>query len=275
MIKKYLSSKVPSARELHLKFINSTPFPHVVIDDFLEPELYEKILIESKRFHEMSKNRGRTYSTSVESEKWTSQGLKLNPTLIDVGKFFGSNDFLNFLQEITEIKKLISITDFNSDSIGFFAVMKKNSYLGPHIDHMYDMTGNSGYHILNIIFYISNSWDPNWGGSTFLRNRSTGEYCSVEYKPNRALIFLHTPQSEHGTSRISSIASEDRMSIYFDFYSPDKSCLDHLGLNVKLTKSPHLFFLPNFIDYFSPKNYSYLKFQLKHILESFKILFRK
>jgi len=259
-----MRNKTISNEVLKKLFLTNNPFPHVVIDDFLEKDVFDNLLKEFNEFYNSNKNEGRNYQTEAEKNKWSSQGLSLSPFLKNIGEYLASEENRKWLTEITGFKNISAVKNFNSKEIGFFSMMKKGSYLGPHIDHMFDMTGDQGYHVLNIILYVSEKWDPNWGGNTFLRNRKSKSYASVEFKPNRALVFMHSPLSEHGTSLVSEFSEADRMTIYFDYYCSDKNPYRHTEYNFKLVKSPHMFFLPNFLDYLKPKNFKYLKFMLSH-----------
>jgi Rps23 Pro-64 3,4-dihydroxylase Tpa1-like proline 4-hydroxylase len=274
MTTNFISKNIPPINELKELFISGEPYPHVVIDNFLEQQIFDRLLVDFQSFYKSNEKEGKLYKTDIEKNKWSSQGLTLSPFLKEVGDFLSSDEILHFLHNVTGFEKLSSIKGYNSDSLGFFSLMKKGSYLGPHIDHMYDMTGNSGYHVVNIILYISKDWNPNWGGNTFLRNRRTNKYSSVEFKPNRALIFLHSPLSEHGTTKLSSYSNEDRIAIYFDYYSKEQSPYKHLGLKFNMAKSPHLFFLPNKIEYLKLKNKKYLFFHISHRLEQLKTFFK-
>lgn len=259
-----MRNKNHSNETLKKLFSTNSPFPHVVIDDFLEKDAFNKLQTEFNNFYESNKKDGKTYTSDVEKDKWSSQGLSLTPYLKKVGEYLASEENRNWLTKITGFKNLSAVDDFNHKAIGFFSLMKKGSYLGPHIDHMYDMTGDKGYHVLNIILYVSDKWNPNWGGNTTLKNRKTKNYASVEFKPNRALVFMHSPISEHGTSLLSKFSESNRMTIYFDYYSSNKNPYAHTNYNFRLVKSPHIFFLPNFIDYLKPKNRKYLKLMLSH-----------
>ena len=97
----------------------------------------------------------------------------------------------------------------NSSGYSFFHAMTSNSFLGPHTDHTVDMNGKS-YHVLNIIIYASKEWDANFGGGTTIHDKKGKIFTDVEFKPNRALIFLHSPISIHGTQRISNCADKTK-----------------------------------------------------------------
>jgi hypothetical protein len=137
--------------------------------------------------------------------------------------------------------------------------MKPGSYLGPHTDHTRDLN-NGPYHVLNIILYMSDEWDPNWGGGTTLFKKDVQLGGVVEYRPNRALVFMHGPRTIHGTARVSELAEGNRFSIYYDYYSRAEKPYAHLGMpDIKLIDSPHIFYLPNWRSYLKKCNRSYIK----------------
>lgn len=239
-------------------FKNAKPFCHVIIDDFLEKDYFEQLVNALDDYYdENSKAGGVTFNSDVEDGKWGSQGLKLSASLIELGEFLRSDNLRIFLKKITGFKELKITSDLNSSGYSFFHAMKPNSFLGPHTDHTVDMNGHS-YHVLNIIIYASRKWDANWGGGTTIHTNDARIITDVEFRPNRALVFLHSPISIHGTQRIAEYAQGKRFSIYFDFYSDEKNPYEHLDMkSFELIKSPHLFYLNSFWDYFKPKNKKY------------------
>lgn len=255
-------------------FIKAKPFPFVVIDNFFEKNVFDKLLEDFELYYDENKNNGKSYNTEVESDKWTSQGNFLSNDLLAVGEYLKSDFLKDFLKDITGFK-VLNTSSFNSNNVGFFHLMKNNAYLGPHIDHMMDMDSNNvGYHVLNIIIYITKEWNPNWGGGTFFKNNSDNTFTDVEFKPNRAVVFMHSPISIHGTNRVTNTTDNKRISIYFDYYSNELNPYEHLGYKFRLHNSPHLFYLPKFKDYFFKKNRKYLMHFMSHyknkLLSNFK-----
>lgn len=259
---------------LKILFKNAKPFPFVVIDDFFEQNFYNKVLKDFEEYYEENKEKGKSYNTDVENDKWTSQGNPLSEELKNLGNYLQSENLKSFLRDITGFK-VLNTSSFNSDNVGFYHLMKNNAYLGPHIDHMMDMDSNNvGYHVLNIIIYITKEWNPNWGGGTFFQNNADKTFTDVEFKPNRAVVFMHSPISIHGTNRVTNTTSNKRISIYFDYYSNEKNPYEHLGYKFRIHKSPHLFFLPRFTDYFKKRNRKYLLHFLSHYKNKFATYFK-
>ena len=239
-------------------FKTAKPFPYVVIDDFFELDFFNKLTTSLDDYYDINKNKGGVeFKTSVEDGKWGSSGLNLSTELIQLGNFLQSELLREKLELITGLRNLKITSDLNSSGYSFFHVMNSGSFLAPHTDHTVDMNGES-YHVLNIIIYASKEWNPNFGGGTTLHDRYGKISSDIEFKPNRALIFLHSPISIHGTQRISKLADKKRYSIYFDFYSDESNPYSHLDLpSFRKIKSPHLFYLGNFFEYLKPQNKKY------------------
>jgi hypothetical protein len=247
-------------------FKNAKPFCHVVIDDFLDKNFFEELVSALENYYdENSQSGGVSFNSVVEDGKWGSQGLALSQSLIDLGEFLKSDDLINFLKNVTGFKELKITSDLNASGYSFFHAMKPNSFLGPHTDHTVDMNGYS-YHVLNIIIYASRNWDPNWGGGTTIHNKSAKIVSDIEFRPNRALIFMHSPISVHGTQRIADFAQNKRFSIYFDYYSDGKNPYEHLGYNkFQLIRSPHLFYFDSYWEFFKSKNKKYRNLWRSHL----------
>ena len=254
MISKNLNTKI-----LKESFINAKPFPFVIIDNFLEEDYYQEIYKNLDMFYrERDKQKGVQYNSIVEKNKWGSYGMQMPDVMINLFNDLKSENMFKFLNEVTGFQNLKVVSNSN-ESLAFFHVMKPGSYLGPHLDHTVDPNITENYHVLNIIIYVSKDWDANWGGGTTIFNRQKRLACDVEFKPNRALIFMHAPNTIHGTQEISYLAKNERYSIYFDYYSSDKNPYKHLNLNYnKLIPSNTRFFLPSKFDYLKKKNRGYL-----------------
>jgi len=262
--------------KLNSLFVNASPFPHVIIDDFFEKDFFNKLSTSLEVYYDDNKNKGGVkFNSKVEDGKWGSSGLNLSEELVTLGNFLQSTDLRHFLERITGLKNLKITSDLNSSGYSFFHAMSSNSFLGPHTDHTVDMNGKS-YHVLNIIIYASNDWDANYGGGTTIHDKKGRVSTDVEFKPNRALIFLHSPISIHGTQRISKIADKKRFSIYFDFYSDEVNPYSHLEFpSFKKINSPHLFYFDNIFDYLKPKNRKYLGLWKSHYKNKMLNIFKK
>ena len=90
------------------------------------------------------------------------------------------------------------------------------------------------------------------------------EVKDINFKPNRAVIFLHSPYSIHGSSKISNFAECNRYSFYYDFYSSEDNAYNGIFHVDKkyLHGSPHTFFLPSKFEYLKYKN---IRYTMQHL----------
>jgi hypothetical protein len=102
------------------------------------------------------------------------------------------------------------------------------------------------------------------------------ELAKVSYKPNRAIIFLHTPYSFHGVSEISDSAPVTRQTLYVDYYSQTFNPYIDMKLPFpnKWFDHPTTFVFKNKFNYFLPKNWLYLKLLAKYKINNVMSLFK-
>jgi len=269
-------NKKLNINQLSSIFQEAKPFPYVVIDDFFDTIFFDKLSESLEAYYDDNKNNGGVkFNSKVEDGKWGSSGLSLSEELLTLGDFLQSLELRQLLESITGFKNLKITSDLNSSGYSFFHAMSPNSFLGPHTDHTVDMNGKS-YHVLNIIIYASKEWNANFGGSTTIHDKNGRIFSDVEFRPNRALIFLHSPISIHGTQRISELADKKRFSIYFDFYSDEANPYNHLMLpSFAKINSPHLFYFNNILDYLKPKNRKYFSLWKSHYKAKLMNIFKR
>ena len=161
-------------------------------------------------------------------------------------------------------------TEVGNTDLANYHEMSKSGFLGSHIDHACDPKSGMP-HVLNIILYLTHEWKKEWGGFTTLYN-SDGSNIekTIEYIPNRAIIFLHTPYSFHGVSKLNN-NNLNRSSIYVDYYSNSYDPYKKLKLkfNNKWFKHETCFVLENKFDYLKVQNWKYTKTLIKYKINRF------
>ncbi len=247
-------------------FIRAKPYPHIILDNFLDEGFFSNLDLEN--FNKVS-SKGLTFDTDLEKNKWTSKNDKLSNNLKLIVDKLNSYDFINNLYQLSKIEKLFSTTEGNTELANYHE-MYNSGFLGTHVDHSSEPKTGSP-HVLNIILYLTKNWVKEWGGETILANHNgTVIKKKIEYKSNRALIFLHSPFTFHGVTKIKDNLKK-RSTIYVDYYSKSLNPYNHLNLDFKNVwfKHPTTFILPNFKDYFLKKNSKYLKKMIKHKIKTF------
>lgn len=200
-----------------------------IVDNFLTDEDFEKVLLENEVLHKNACNNvfselsaGKTTIRSFDpSSNLKSPEIILNALTTDAIK----NKVKSFLCIDTNVFSLINFQDKSGHS--FFHRMYPGSFLGLHVDRSY-LPGTQMVKVANALLYTSKDWDASNGGNLYLRHGLLGkETVTINYKPNRLVLILHTSKTFHGVSELAESAPV-RYSAYMDFYihaSDLKTCL--------------------------------------------------
>jgi hypothetical protein len=248
-------------------FQKNKPFPHIILDNFLSDSFYSELQI---GINEINHDKGKKFESDFEKNKWISANSKLPIKIKEIIDALNSDKWVKNLSYLSNIENIFS-TNVGNTKLANYHEMKNEGYLGPHVDHSDDPETGSP-HVLNLLLYLSKEWEDEWGGSTLLFDQRGKKILNeVKYKPNRAIIFLHTPYSFHGVKEITKNNSV-RSSIYVDYYVKSKDPYKNIDLdfNRKWFKHGTYFVLPKAKDYFKIKYIKYIKtfltYNIKRIL---------
>ena len=262
---KIINEKYNNLEIYETDFKSAKPFPHIILDNFLDESFFQNLDVDKIK---TNKQKGLLFNTEIETNKWTSKNVELNEDISKIVNELYKTNFVKNLSKLSKIKDLFS-TNVGNTALANYHEMYESGFLGAHVDHSSEP--NTGLpHVLNIILYLSKNWRRSWGGSTMFANKNgTKIEKTIDYIPNRAVIFLHTPFTFHGVTKIQNNLTK-RSTIYVDYYSQNKNPYAHLDLQFKNVwfKHPTTFILPKFKDYFPKKNRVYLKKMLKHKIKS-------
>lgn len=180
-----------AGRSLSAAYRTADPFPHVVIDDFIDRSLLTEVCGSfpdpaigdySNRDQEQRKRRFHP----AECEGGMTRNLFAE---------LSSQAFLAFLSEMTGMKGLI--VDPYYAGAGLHET-RRGGHLGIHADfNRHDVMNVQRR--LNLLIYLNDDWDPAYGGALELWDRSMHE-CRVRTLPAmaRAVIFTTDLDSYHG-----------------------------------------------------------------------------
>lgn len=259
------------------QFLGQSPFPYLVLDDFLEKEYFKKL---SKHFQDTSANDlkigGRSFDTDVESKKWISLNSEIPSLIADIIRELNTDHWIRELALMSNLPDLVATKTDNS-VIANYHEMKSGGLLGSHVDHSQEK--ETGYaHVLNIILYIAPEWKSEYGGATlFYDSKGKNINATIEYIPNRAVIFLHTPYSFHGVNLINKdIKYQKRRTIYVDYYSKSYTPYKSLDLSFpnRWFKHGTTFVLGSLKSYLKSKNRPYLKAMVQYKINQFFTSFK-
>ncbi|RDH77713.1 2OG-Fe(II) oxygenase [Mycolicibacterium moriokaense] len=213
-------------------FRAATPFPHVVIDDFLPSEVAERIGNEFPGAQDIDwhfEGPGDSKHTGDRNiEKLTTSDEEMFPAYIrHMMCQMQSGIFCRFLDDLTGYPHLAP----DPDHVGCGLHSTGNGgRLMLHLDA--SRHPDPGLHqLINCIYYCSPDWQPEWGGELELWNADATE-CVKTVAPlfNRLVVFYTGGQSWHGHPQpVVAPPRRRRNSLALYFYTTDMSFsnIDH------------------------------------------------
>ena len=185
---------------LSAQYAEASPYPHILIEDFIAPDVIAALLDEFPAPEDDIKWRElHSLDDSGEVVQTGKQGMprieRLGPTLRELLWEMNSGSFLRFLERLTGIEGLIA--DPMLFGGGLHQVLP-GGVLGVHADftrhRLYDIDRR-----LNVLLYLNQDWPEEWGGDLELWSTDM-QRCERRIRPlaGRCVVFSTTDDSFHG-----------------------------------------------------------------------------
>jgi len=176
-------------------FQSRIPFRYTVIESFFEPSKAELIASEYPPVQSGVWD-GTTYIDQV--KKFQRSTFEPNTIVSDVLQELNSNEFLNWLQEVTDIKALIADPTFFG---GGLHQSVNGAYLNVHVD--FNLHPKTNHHRrLNVLIYLNSDWKEEFGGFLELwdlRDKKRKiQLANIAPTFNRCVVFETSEISFHG-----------------------------------------------------------------------------
>jgi hypothetical protein len=183
----------PALPGLSARYAAAQPFPHIVLDDVLRPDAFDRAAaefpaIEDERWHGFVHVNQTKYS-NTEPDTW-------GPTLTTVARELCSPRFVALLERLTGITGLLP--DWSMDGGGLHQTLR-GGHLNIHADFSSHHTHENWARRVNILLYLNREWHDDWGGKLELWDRDMTA-CQERVTPagNRMLVFTTSDDSFHG-----------------------------------------------------------------------------
>jgi hypothetical protein len=173
-------------------YLGAKPFPHIVFDNFFDPDLVDSILTEFPRPNQI---RWQEFDNAQEIKLASAVEASFGPVTRLLLYHLNSMTFLDFLSGVTGIEDLISDPSF--DGGGLHQIVRGGK-LGVHSD--YNKHRRYGLdRRLNLLLYLNKDWHDEYGGHLELWDRNMTR-CEAKILPvfNRMMIFGTTDFTYHG-----------------------------------------------------------------------------
>lgn len=197
----------------------NTPIPHIVLVDFLDPHVAAEI---GKEFHDCNTAAWTHYQHHNENKVGLAKRDCFPRALGAVTDELNSPEFVSWLSGLTGIPNLMADPVLEG---GGLHQSRRGGFLNIHTDFSHHHYHKQWRRRLNLILYLNESWQEEWGGSIELWD-SRMHRCVAKYPPrlNHALIFNTDERSFHGFPEpLQCPEGVSRKSLALYYYTVDDS----------------------------------------------------
>jgi hypothetical protein len=208
------------AQQRHDDFIDAKPFPHIVIDDFLPPQVAEDLLRDFEDHGQGWKH----YHHFNERKSAVTDLELMAPHTREVFKALLSQQAIDFIAKLTGIEGLVSDPDL--EGAGMHKTLP-GGHLNIHTDFLTHTKKRSWRREINLLIYLNKDWEDEWQGNLELWDQSMS-HCMHSVSPafNRCVIFNTLPKSYHGhPHKLACPEGESRKHILLYYYRDESRAL--------------------------------------------------
>lgn len=206
----------PSVEELRRRVEAAEPFPHFVIDDFLEPGFARQVH-DSFPSYEQALRMGRSFRTVNERGKvQVTDSSHFAPPLRELTRRLAEPGWLAMLSEAFALPPLLADPELRG---GGMHQTGPRGRLDVHVDFNY-IAERQWHRRLNVLIYLNPEWPAEWGGNLELWDREVKRcYHSLAPRFNRCVVFETSNISFHGVDSVRCPADRSRKSFAGYYYT--------------------------------------------------------
>lgn len=180
--------------ELSNQYQTASPYAHIVLENFLNPEVLDDCIAE---FNKLNESDGWINYTHYNEKKKGLNKLDLLPeTIKGTINELNSPEFLKFLSTLTGIDNLQKDEQLEGGGIHQSG---KGGFLNIHADFTVHPHHKNWQRRVNVLVYLNKDWKEEWGGKLELWDKKM-KGCEEQVLPvfNRCVIFNTDADSYHG-----------------------------------------------------------------------------
>ena len=205
--------------ELREQYRAAEPYPHIVLDDVLEPGALATVLDELDAIPD----RVWTNYLHLNERKYANTDRSTwGPTTQAVADAFSSDRFVRFLEGLTGFEGLHA--DDALDGGGLHRSLP-GGFLNIHSDFTAHHSKPRWRRRVNLLLYLNREWRPEWGGELQLWDADV-QRCVTQVEPraNRVLLFTTDEHSFHGHPEpLRFPAGTARQSLALYYFTEEES----------------------------------------------------
>lgn len=197
------------------EFRRALPFPHVVIDDFLDPTIAARLA------DDIATTEGDWifYHHVNERKRGFNDVARMGPTARQVVAELNDDAMLAVLDTLT------GIPDLRADPIlegGGFSEVARGGYVNVHADFLSHSKERTWTRRLNLIVFLNEGWSEADGGALELWDRQV-QRAERSIMPifNRAILFETKEQAFHAVETVRCAEDRKRRSLALYYFTDD------------------------------------------------------
>ncbi|MEZ5478698.1 MAG: 2OG-Fe(II) oxygenase [Thiolinea sp.] len=201
------------------------PFPHLVLDQLLEPVVAAHVAAELKQFSMDRSQWWRFPAIDAHADQVRKRGLsdfeKMTPLMRMASDYFNSAGFLHKLEQLTGISGLLPDPAYEG---GGYHQTGRGGKLGVHHDfNVHAIQGERVYRRINLLLYMNREWSADWAGQLELWEKDLSSCAAIiEPRFNRAVIFT-IDDAPHGHPQpLNCPENETRRSLAYYYYTREE-----------------------------------------------------
>jgi Rps23 Pro-64 3,4-dihydroxylase Tpa1-like proline 4-hydroxylase len=212
-----INKKWINAKSLSISYSSALPFSHIVMDNFIKPEILKLVVDEFPNLS--SQKEAVTKFENNKEVKFASQGMQiLSPSALNLNSYLQSDVMLQWLNDLTGINETLISDPYLSG--GGYHEIKTGGFLKIHADFNKHPKINLDRR-LNMLIYLNENWNNEWGGDLHLFDEKVDTAVQKIFPLfNRAVIFNTTSSSYHGhPDPLKCPRERSRRSLAYYYYT--------------------------------------------------------
>jgi hypothetical protein len=200
---------------LKAEYASGSPYPHLVFEDFLRPDVIAAAIQE---FPPLEVSEWNSYIHVNERKYSNTDPTTWGPTLQNILAVLQSDRFVAFVSELIGVDGLVADPTLEG---GGLHQSTTGGFLNVHADFTVHPHQRNLQRRANILVYMNPDWRPEYGGNLELWDKDMNKcVCTVAPIANRALIFTTNSDSFHGhPDPMTCPAGTARRSLALYYYS--------------------------------------------------------
>jgi hypothetical protein len=207
-----------SGRTLANRYRHSLPFPHIVIDNFFTTDVVAKLA--QIIAHIRDEDYGVSFKSLAQKKLQLGKIQKIAPDAYPIYECLMGAGFTQFVEAVSGFNTLEADRQFAGAGLHRYY---RQGFSEVHLDsnrHPFDV---SLVHRVNIIVFLNQNWESDWGGELVLwasdRNKPTEPGVVIQPTFNRIVIFSVTECSWHSVNPINCPANQSRNSLAIYYFN--------------------------------------------------------